>query len=271
MPQRFNRIRITTKPIRALLVYALAFLAFSCTVQTEITIHDDASGRAEVTVTLHPAAVMYMSDISASLGGVGAGGVSPFDIEAIRRAFLSRPGVKLESIETVGDDTLLLEAVFDDVSKLLAGPAGGMVPAESGGQRSAASHPGLADEDPLSFSINGESRKLTLQLTRSNFNRISSLFILPDSPVTVLLPYAENDFMPKDEYLEVLAYALEDYLGATSVEEFVQNAGVYATVRTGRPVKAAQGGEISNGRAEFFVPLIDALTLEEDIRRSVAW
>jgi len=270
--------RSRMKPVRPILVYLLAFLTFSCTVHTNITIHDDASGRAEITVTLHPVAVMYMSDIAASFGGTGSGGMSPFDIEAIRRAFLTRPGIVIESIETAGEDTLLLAATFDDVRNLLAPPGGGPAgdPASAGG--AGAPSPGSPSDptgapraNPVSFSAAGGRGELALHLTRSNFHTISSLFVLPESPLTVLLPYAEGDFMPADEYLEVLEYALEDYLGGMSVEEFVEDAGVYAAIHTDRPMKAAQGGEISNRGAVFFLPLVEALTLDEDIRYSITW
>jgi hypothetical protein len=240
----------------------------ACTVETKIEIHDDASGRAEVAVILHPVAVAYMTDIAMSLGDADTQG--PFDIETIRRSFLARPGIELESIEAVGDNALHLTVAFDDVRNLLqlpeeiapraptTGPALGRVVTSSAG-------------NPVSFISDTNGRKLRLQLTRSNFHRISGLFILPDSPVTVLLPYAETDFMPIDEYLEVLSYALEDYLGGVGVEEFMQQAGVYATVKADSPVTDAAGGEIVDGMAGFYIPLVEVLTLEDEIDYSVIW
>ncbi len=241
------------KSALSIFILVLSFAASSCTVQTNVEIHDDASGQAEVTVTLNPVAVKYMTEIAMSFGSIDSEVAGPFDIAAIRRAFSMRPGVELESVQTVGNDTLRLKASFTDVRKFLASP------------------PEITATDPVEFIADNKNHELVLQLTRSNFNRISSLFILPDNPITVLLPYQKEDFMSKNEYLEVLAYALEDYLGQMSVEEFVKDAGVYATVETDRPVKAVSGGDIVDGKAEFFIPLIDVLTLEKEIQRTVKW
>lgn len=255
---------------------ALLFTTSSCTVRTLIEVHDDASGRAEVTVVLHPVAVRYMSDIATVFGRSDPKAVEPFDVEAIVRAFSTRPGVELESIEAKEGNTLRLKASFEDVRYLLAQP-GELLPGTAPGVEGtpgtlgtpAAARRVIAE--PLLFVAGEGSYELTLRLTRSNFHRISSLFILPESPLTVLLPYAVEDFLPKEEYLEVLTYALEDYLGPMSIEELVKEAGVYATIKTDGPVTAVSGGDISGGRARFFIPLIDALTLEEDLWLSARW
>ena len=249
-----------------------AFFACSCTVQTSIRIHDDGSGSADITVILNPVAVRYMTDITSSIGvgaatdvvaGAGTDGaevIGPFDVEAIRRSFLARPGVELESIETSGKNTLHLKAVFDDVRTLLGPPGNDTAPAAP-----------PQDATPVTYAAGPQGHTLTITLNRTNFYRISSLFVLPDSPLTVLFPYAETDFMPRDEYLEVLEYALEDYLDGMSVEEFVKDAGVYAEVEADSPVTAATGGEVSAGRAEFFIPIIDLVTLEQGIEYALTW
>ena len=245
----------------AAVIILLLFAAASCTVETRLKIHNDASGRAEVTVTLHPVAVMYMTDITMSLTGAEAEG--PFDVEAIRRSFLAREGVELERIETVNNNTLRLTVVFNDVRNLLAPPPG---------EHKAGTIPGPpAAENPVTFSSDSGGRELRIRLSRSNFHRISGLFVLPDSSVTVLLPYAPEDFMPKEEYLDVLSYALEDYLEGVSVDEFMRGAEIYAAVSADGPVTSAAGGKITDGAAEFSIPLLDILTLEEEIRYSVIW
>ena len=249
------------RPVMAAVITLLLFASASCTVETRLEIHNDASGSAEVTVTLHPVAVMYMTDITASLAGAEAQG--PFDIEAIRSSFLEREGVELERIETVNSNTLRLTVVFTDVRKLLA---------PSSGEGKPPAVPGLpVAENPVTFRSDSGGRELGIRLSRANFHRISGLFVLPDSPVTVLLPYAREDFMPKEEYLEVLSYALEDYLGGVSVDEFMRGAEIYAEVRADGPVTAAAGGKIAAGAAEFSIPLLDILTLEKEMSYSVIW
>lgn len=235
----------------------LLFIAASCSVETEIEIRDDASGRAEITVTLHPVSVMYMTDIMTTLGGPEETGTAgPFDIDSIRRSFEARPGVELEDITAVDGETLHLTVGFDDVRTLLA------LPPDTAPR---------SDENPVTFITNTDGRTLDFRISRSNFYRISSLFVLPESPVTVLLPYSETDFMQTDEYLDVLTYALEDYLGDVSADEFMSAAKVHAAVSTEGELTGVTGGEIEDGTAVFDVPLIEILTLEEEIGYSLHW
>ena len=236
------------------LVFCL-LLVLSCTVETDIRIHDDASGRASVTVKLHPVAVRYMTDLMSALD-VAAGDVSVFDIESIRRSFAARPGVELTAIDQIGEDTLSMELTFEDIRTLLEG---------SGRETE------YLGRAPLRFSRVSGRTELVLRLSRSNFGHISGLFVLPDSPLTVLLPYSVYDFMPEDEYREILEYALGEYLEGSSVEELLEGQGISAYIETDRGVKEIEGGKLQSGRAYFFIPLIDVLTLERETLHSLVW
>ncbi len=239
----------------------LILLIASCSVETSVELNDDASGRAELLITLHPVAVRYMTDISQSFSGEEENPQGPFDLKAIEHSFQARQGVELESIETNDIDTLRISVRFDDVRELLEPSAHG----EDGPPVSE------SDDHPLTLTAENGRKKLTLRLTRENFYRVSGLFIQADSPLTVLLPFAEGDFMPRDEYLEVLTYALEDYLDDTSVDEFVKDSGVQVRVTAESAVSGVEGGEIRNGTAVFFIPLVEVLTLENDIEYSLSW
>ncbi len=238
-----------------LTVFVLATTAFvsSCTVDTDIRIHDDASGEATITVRLHPVAVTYMSDLMISLGSENP---SVFDRAAIERAFHERPGVTLREIEQIGSDTLRLDIEFGDVRRLFE------VNREYGAPRGA---------PPVEFVQTPTGRTLSVRLSRSNFGYISGLFVMPESPLTVLLPYSEFDFMPRDEYVEVLEYALEDYLDGISVSELLEGERVRAIVRTDGEVTEIEGGVISSGRASFNIPILDVLTLEDEMLFTASW
>ena len=243
----------TRLPILAVLVFILSVVVCSCTVDTDIRIHDDASGEAMIVVRLHPVAVTYMSDLSLSLGNAET---TVFDQAAIERAFGERSGVTLREVVQTKEGTLTLDIEFDDVRRLFETPSGGEAP---------------TGDPPVEFARNGLERTLSVVLSRSNFGHISGLFVMPESPLTVLLPYSEHDFMPQVEYLEVLEYAIEDYLDGMPVDELLEDKRIRAFVEADRDVSEITGGVIESGEATFSVPVLDVLTLEEDIRFSLSW
>ena len=247
-------MNIRTRATISCLIVFLVFIC-GCTIETEVRLHDDASGEANLTVRLHPVAVRYMTDIMSAFDDSG-GNFSVFDVESISASIASRPGVELISIDLIGVDTLLIELTFADVRTLLDD-------ADRGSTR-------LADS-PVTFTADSGRSQLDLRLSRSNFGHISGLFVLPDSPVTVLLPYSEYDFMPEEEYRETLEFALEDYLEGAGVNELLDDKAIIAYLTTDRELKKIVGGEIENGRALFRIPLIDVLTLEEERFYSLVW
>ena len=241
------------KALLAACVVALVILLCSCTVDADIRIHDDASGEALIVVELHPVAVAYMTDLSVALGNSDA---SVFDQEAIIRAFADRPGVTLREAVQPQKGTLTLDIEFDDVRRLFEAPPGGQAP---------------SGDPPVAFAQNGPERTLSVSVSRTNFGHISGLFVMPESPLTVLLPYSEYDFMPRDEYAEVLEYAIEDYLDGMPVDELLEDKRIRAVVEADRVATEVDGGGIESGRAIFSVPILDVLTLDEDMEFSFSW
>ena len=246
------------KQIGCIALLGLLILSTSCTVSNEITIQNDGSGSSFVEIALNRLSVRYMSDLIVSLGGSLDEDTVLFDVEAIRTAFTERQGVELVSIEPEGLDVLRLEIRFDDVRAILDSEA-------------TADHSGAA---PVSFSRIGSTRKLSVHFSRENFAAITGLFILPDSPITVLIPYSEHDFLSRDEYLEVTEYAFEDYLEEQTMEEMLTTSGISVAIESPGTITDVQGGlhpDDASDRANFFIPLLDLLTLEEDLILSVSW
>ena len=236
----------------------------SCAVSNEITIRNDGSGFSNVKIVLDPLSVAYMSDLMESFGGGLDEGTALFDIVSIRAAFAARKGVELVGIEPEGADVLRLEIEFDDVGAILDSET-----TDNG-----------HDAEPISFRSAGPSRELKVHFSRENFSGITGLFVLPDSPITVLVPYTENDFLSRDEYLEVTQYAFEDYLEGRSMEDILTSSGISVAVEPPGTITRVLGGSTElpepnqtagQPKATFFIPLLDILTLEEDLIFSVSW
>ncbi|MBT3275183.1 MAG: hypothetical protein HN368_18660 [Spirochaetales bacterium] len=236
------------------LVFLMGWSA--CSVDADININNDASGTAEVRIHLHQVAVSYMTDMMSSLSVRPAEGATVFDLAAISAAIASRPGMELVAIETEEADNLTLKIRFEDV-RILLDPADAPVR--------------LSPDRPVTFSSVDAGRSLELSIHRGNFGYISGLFVLPESPFTVLLPYSERDFMSQNEYLEILEYALEDYLEGLSTADMLTQQNITAVVTAQSAVLAANGGEIIIGKAVFTIPLLEVLTLENPLLYSAEW
>ena len=235
----------------------LLMVLMSCTITNEVTIQNDGSGLSKVEIKLHPLSVRYMSDLIESFGGSQTEENVLFDVETIQAAFDDRQGVELVSLEPEGLDTLRLEIEFDDVRMIL------------NSDRSSS-----GSDEPLSFTRNGAKRELEVHFSRKNFDKVTGLFVLPDSPITVLIPYSEDDFLSRDEYLEVTEYAFEYYLENETMEEILTTSGISVSVTTPGNITRIRGGaedSSSSNQVVFFIPLLDLLTLEDDIRLSVSW
>ena len=254
------------KTVTFAVAIGLLMMLMSCTITTELAIHNDGSGSSTVEIKLHRLSVRYMSDLIEGFGGSQIEENVLFDVEAIQAAFDDRHGVELVSLESEGMDTLRLEIEFDDVRAILDSDQSAIHPAD----------------EPVSFTRNGTRRELEVHFSRENFDSVTGLFVLPDSPITVLIPYSEDDFLSRDEYLEVTEYAFEDYLENETMEEILSTSGISVSVALSETPSGTPSGTItrvrggvedpsSSSRAVFFIPLLDLLTLEEDLRLSVSW
>ena len=233
-------------------------LVSSCTVTNEIFIQDDGSGSARVEIKLHPLSVRYVDDLMESFGESSPGGNMLFDVDAIQSAFDAREGVDLVSIEPDGVDILRLEIEFDDVRSVLMDDR---LEAES-------------NDNPISFERRGSKRELDVVFTRGNFGAVTGLFILPDSPATVLVPYSDRDFLSREEYIEVSEYAFEEYLENEAMEDILKSSGIFVSVSPAGRITGVQGGQKDPDKPEiavFFVPLLDLLTLEDDLKLGLSW
>ncbi len=237
---------------RLFLVAAFAVIllgAFAaCTVEQEILLRTDGTGSATATVTIDPIVIRYMDAVFRAVGAENAGDIPLFDVTRIVEELDSAPGIEPGEVEIIDRRTLSVQYEITDISRALEGA--------------------------LVRTIgSGGTVKVGLLLDRISFTSVSRLFLDEKSPIAVFVPVARADFLSKSEYRELARYALEDFATGSSVDEILDASMFMLSVRTDGRIVAATGGdgEYTTGRADFAIPLLDLVTLEQPIHISLEW
>lgn len=228
---------------RAGVLAAAGVLLFAgCSVREELAISGDGSGRATLSVELHPILVSYMSDLTAAMTGV-EGDYPIFDLDQLRASFAERDGVVLESASNPERGSLEMVVSFNDISEVLA--------------REGA-------DDVLRLDRRGANRELTVRLDREAVQRF--LEFAPDESTTMaqfLLPPADGS-VSREEFREEMAWALEEYADRRVVERVLDESQIVVRVVPEGRIVSQRGGEIRGNAVIFRVPILDLLTLPDE-------
>lgn len=233
----------------------LILVTLGCAVEQQIVIQRDGSGTADINITLHPMIVEYMHDLMESMSGaIEIDQMQVFDVAAISDYFLSRPGITVESIVATNPDKLSLRLRFSDIETIMAAPEQG-------------------NEPVIVFEKDTNSSLLQAQISRANFHLISGIFSPPDTPISVLIPFYEEDFFSADEYLELLDYAFEEYAVHEPVSQIVKNSLIDILIQTSGKILSQHGGELAESEqaVRFHIPFLKMVTLEEPAHYSLRW
>ena len=237
---------------RARLVVAVIVviaLLGACSVRQELTLRQDGSGEALVTVDVHPLMLSYVNDLFTALTGV-AEEHPVFDVDQIAATFEQRREIDLVRVERLDRGRLEMVMRFADINAAFA---------EEG------------SADVVSFTRQGANRELVVRLDRQAVNRFLG-FAPPESAAMTqfLFPPADGS-VSAAEYREELAWALEEYADRAEVLRVLDAAAIEVVVRpTGRIVRQT-GGVIRDGAVIFSIPILEVLTLDRSRTYSVVF
>jgi hypothetical protein len=110
--------------------------------------------------------------------------------------------------------------------------------------------------------------RLTLSLDRNSGPRIIALVSpeVKDYLSALMAPVATGEKLSGTEYLNLVA----SVYGRAAADE-IAAARIYASVDFPGPLQAVRGGSFSGRRAEFAVPLLDLLVLENPLEYEARW
>ncbi|MFP4364776.1 MAG: hypothetical protein ACLFR1_13020 [Spirochaetia bacterium] len=229
-------------------VYSILLILFffSCTVEQEMLLREDLSGNASLQVNLNEALVQYIYDLTLGFSGEYEM-ENLFDQAQIRRVFAETEGVRLESVSTSGISGLSMNVSFDNITEVFS---------------SIESDP----ENPvISYSEDEDSKTIEIIINRGNFDDIARLSPLYESPVYLSLGPSEEYPVSEDEYREILAFALEEYLDQGDLSPLLASSVLQITVSFEGEILSHQGGERNGNTITYSIPVVRVLSLENPV------
>jgi hypothetical protein len=227
----------------------VALTGVGCSVREEVTLRDDGSGEARLSVELHPIMIDYLDDLMAAMTGVEAE-YPVFDVEQLTASFAERDGVQLVSLDLPARGKLELRLRFDRIDAVFA-------------------REGAAEI--LTLERNGALRTLTVRLDREAVQRF--LEFAPEESMTMaqyLLP-PEDGSVSREQYRDELAWALEEYAARDVVERVLDRAQIEVRVSPEGRIVRQRGGRVEDGTVVFTVPVLEVLTLAGERSYSVVF
>jgi len=231
-----------------LLIGALGF--GGCAVKQDISLHLTGTGTAQGEIELHSSLAAYLSDLSMVMNSEGEPPI--FDLPGIEFAFRSSDSIELEALSSPKREILNFSLRFDDLNA----PFDDLPEVE---------------QNVFQFTQDGRERTLTLTLNRQNFSQVSAYFPLMDeSMMEYFIPQGESQ-VDEELYKEDLEYALEDYLGDSTIDDILAWSTIVISVKHDGSLVSQDGGTVDEDRVEFTIPLIKVLLLNQELKYSLTF
>jgi hypothetical protein len=234
----------------AVVIVTLIFGA--CTVHQDITLQVAGSGAARLEAEMHPVFMEYYRELASGFSSsFDPARPQYFDTAAIREGFQRNAELQLGSVQTPRPEKLVLDFHIKDIS-------------------AAIKNENAAARNIISRTQNGNRETLSIQLNRNNLASLLKIIPEMDSPMAkMLLPPAGAG---EEEYLEHLAWALEDYAKNEKIEDILRASKIYLSIKTPRRILSQTGGKLKNeNEAGFEISVPGLFTLEKNIEFSVTY
>lgn len=220
-----------------------------CSARQELYLRADGSGTTELRMEVNEVLVRYLADLQ-GLFDVAPEDTPVFDLEEMEAVFAANPALDLVSARTPRANELHLQLSFADVAQIAAEPGGGannlLTLERSGG------------EQTLHILLNPGTVRALLALTPI---RSIAEFLLPP----------EGADMSREEYVEFIVWALEEYERADVLRRVVSNASIEVRVSVEGRITAQQGGRRDGTAVVFSIPVVDLLTIQQPLRYSLSY
>jgi hypothetical protein len=238
-------------------LFAAAFFTVflgACAVQQNISLRMEGSGSATLSVELHPVFMEYYKDLASGFSS-SFDPAHPrfFDLDSIKNGFSRNPELQLLSAETPEPGRLNLEFRIRDISGAIKNQDPGM--------------PNIISREKT-----GNTETLRIYLDRNNLSSLLKLIPEAESPAVKILLPPENSGISEEEYLDHLAWALEDYAKNEKIEDILRAAGVHLTIKTPGKILSQTGGTLKNDSEVLFqVPILRLFTLQKPVDFSISY
>lgn len=246
-------MRRTLKATAFTAMCAFVLALGSCTVSGQLALRESASAETSLDVQLSEEFATYLLDLSGVLG-MADGPVSPFDLQALATAVDAEPGVRLVAADIPDPSRLSIRLDIEDLERAFTeGPT--------------------RIEGLVRLEDTGPDRIMTVTLSRERIMELTSVTpVSEQSSIEFLLP---PEGMETGEYVEYLAWAMEEYETDTPIETIIRDARLTVRVTAPGEIVSVSGGVLDDGAdgqsAEFSERVVTLLTTDQPTSWSVRY
>ena len=227
---------------------ALTLVFASCSVRQEMSLDGDGAGEASITVELHRVLLDYLADLSGFSGGT----IEVFDLAALRQRFADEPGLTLVAATTPRPNRLELQLRYDDIGRVFDAQQD-------------------AVREVFAFERNGAERRLAIKLTPDAVRELLAFSPASDTMLAdILLPPADQP-MKEADYVDYLAWALEEYQQETPIPRIIRDASIEVSIRPAGSIVGQTGGRVQGNRVVYDIRVVQLLTMQEPLEYSLTF
>ena len=232
------------KGLKFLSVFLLVFVMFSCSARIEGLVREGGSAEISVRASLEPRTLSLLRSLRGFMGDERNTPV--LNGETISRSMAAAPGIRSASFRNIGQEEI----------------DGGISISHIGGFLS----PG--DSSFITYTENEGINSVVMVLDMESAPKIIAMLSpeVEEYLSALMAPAVLGDVMTKQEYLDAVAS-----IYGRPLSDEISTARIRAVIGFPRQIISVQGGTSRERRAEFDIPLLDVLVLEEPIRFEITW
>jgi hypothetical protein len=234
-------------------------LCFSCSSRIEGVLNADGSAEIAINANLEPRMSSLIRSLQRKTSAPQsnlAGEVLVLDGPAIARSMAASPGITSVSFVNTAPSAIEGSIKVSKIDEFLRPPGNRQLNFITYEQKG-----------PPAAGTSREGRFL-ISLDRSSGPEIVSLISadVSDYLSSLMAPVATGEQLTKQEYLDLVASVYRKEVAAE-----ISAARIRAVIDFPGSIVSVRGGTFSGSRAEFDVPLIDLLVLENRLNYEVVW
>ena len=235
--------------ILSFLLFLPVFTAFfSCAARIEGVVNEGGAAELSLKTSLEPRTTALIGSLQGFLGDARDAPI--LDGPAISRSMAASPGVRAVNLKNSGsaalDGTISISNIGDFLAK--SGSKTKFIDYTQGQ---------TAGSSGIVITLDKDSAPVLISMLSSE---------VEDYLSALMAPAVLGDTITTREYLDMVASvygrALASEIAAARIKAFIDFP---------RPIKSILGGTYSGNRAEFEVPLVDILVLEQPLRYELSW
>jgi hypothetical protein len=234
----------------AILVTILLFLSFSCSARIDGVVREGGAAELRLRTALEPRTSALIRSFRGFMGDAAEAPV--LDGPAISLSMAAAPGVRSVSLVNTGPEAMDGGISISNIGDFLASG----VALNGAGTRF------------ITFTEGLQSSSIVISLDRNSAPEIIARLSpeVEDYLMALMAPVVVGEPNTRPEYIALISAVY----GRPLANE-ISEAKIRASIEFPRPIKNIRGGTASGRQAEFEVPLLDVLVLEQPLRYEVSW